>query len=125
MLEITTPEMTKLLGGKEGMKPKDLYNAQMSFIKENAPILYDAIPLTSHAKFYENTMIGKSILNKFYKNTGKKYITDELSVEEALEQTRELLNTKNYLLLKNVFKNWLTWWIPVEMLGLKIKKQIY
>ncbi len=83
MLEITTPEMTKLLGGKEGMKPKDLYNAQMSFIKENAPILYDAIPLTSHAKFYENTMIGKSILNKFYKNTGKKYITDELSVEEA------------------------------------------
>ena len=83
ILQVTTPEMTNLFGGKEGMKPKELYETQIKFIKENAPILYDSMPLTSHPKFYENTMIGKSILSRFYKNTGKKYITDELSVEEA------------------------------------------
>ena len=83
ILQVTTPEMTNLFGGKEGMKPKELYETQIKFIKENAPVLYDAMPLTSHPKFYENTMIGKTILNRFYKNTGKKYITDELSVEEA------------------------------------------
>ena len=83
ILQVTTPEITNLFGGKEGMKPKELYETQIKFIKENAPILYDSMPLTSHPKFYENTMIGKSILNRFYKNTGKKYITDELSVEEA------------------------------------------
>ena len=83
ILQVTTPEITNLFGGKEGMKPKELYETQIKFIKENAPILYDSMPLTSHPKFYENTMIGKTILNRFYKNTGKKYITDELSVEEA------------------------------------------
>jgi len=53
------------------------------FWKNNKKISYDALPLQSNPKFYENSGVLKSIFKEFFKNTGKKFKSDEMSVEHA------------------------------------------
>ena len=40
---------------------------QKRFITDNAKILYESMPDFSNPKFYENTLIGKTALKKFYR----------------------------------------------------------
>ena len=81
---ITEAAMNKMIGVKEGMKPAEINNVQSPFFAKNKAISYDAgLELTSNPNFYENTNAAKSIFNFAHKNTGVKYKTAELTVEEA------------------------------------------
>ena len=77
------PEIDALFGFVEGAKPKQNVAAGNKFIKDNGAMLYDAMHLTSNPKFYENTNAAKTIFRDFYKDTGVKYKTSELSTQEA------------------------------------------
>ena len=69
----------------------------------NAEIFLRSFPNFSDGKFYENSQIGKSLLKVFYRNTGVKYKTTEVSADlarktnaraykyEKLEVTNELI----------------------------------
>lgn len=77
------PEIDALFGFVEGAKPKENAAAGNKFIKDNGAMLYDAMHLTSNPEFYENTNAAKTIFRDFYKDTGVKYKTTELSTQEA------------------------------------------
>lgn len=77
------PEVDALFGFVEGAKPKENVAAGNKFINDNATMLYEAMHLTSNPEFYENTNAAKTIFRDFYKDTGVKYKTSELSAEEA------------------------------------------
>ena len=53
------------------------------FWENNKKISYDALPKQSNPKFYENSGVLKSIFKEFFTNTGKKFKSDEMSVEHA------------------------------------------
>ena len=74
-------QMDAIMGVKEGMKPGKAVGARNKFISENDVILYESMPEFSNPKFYENSMIGKTILSRFFKNTGVKFKSSELPIE--------------------------------------------
>jgi predicted kinase len=81
---ITEATMNEMIGVKEGMKPEKVDAIQSEFFGKNKPISYDAgLELTSNPNFYENTNAARTIFKFAHKNTGVKYKTAELTVEEA------------------------------------------
>ena len=55
-------------------KPGEKAPVQKRFITDNAKILYESMPDFSNPKFYENTLIGKTALKKFYRKKWKNSI---------------------------------------------------
>mgnify|MGYP003131945278 CR=1 FL=1 len=81
---VTEAAMNKMIGVKKGMKPAKINDVQSAFFNRNKPMSYDAgIELTSNPEFYENTNAARGIFKFAHKNTGVKYKTAELTVEEA------------------------------------------
>ena len=70
--------MSKSIGVDSKMKPSEYIEVAREWVGKNEELAHEMIPRTSNPEMYENSMIGKTIFKKLFKETNEVFKSSEL-----------------------------------------------